>query len=380
MALGTTNIRTDLVGATLGTSSRDVGTLCTHSAINRWSKWKPIRSPKIAGLTETDLANATYGLEVLSGRTYSLFRAMTGEEGDIGVGVIYNAPTGGAQSPFRIGDFRNYNHSAVIPFGTGIPSMTPILVKKGSAAIYNYNYLINPVYGTMTMTNSSTYQVGWHELYENLDFSDKVMAVALKNVATSEEVLFTHTHNYTEAGGLVPPQINWNISPIKGWTGNIEVFYFLTNFKCVQGATYTYNTAHRFYGIPMDNANLNPFILNATNQLADNSMVYSFANNLIHDTTGGNVVGGTVTVSSVGSPYTGGSIGTVLIKVYDQNGYTTEIYSKTETSVTLSSEETVNVPVWFNATGNSATFCRIWVGGVLKYEGVVPSGDLATNS
>ena len=41
MALGTENISTTLVGTTLGISSRDVGTLCTHPNINRWSRWKP---------------------------------------------------------------------------------------------------------------------------------------------------------------------------------------------------------------------------------------------------------------------------------------------------------------------------------------------------
>ena len=44
MALGTTNISTTLVGTTLGTSSRDVGTLCTHPNINPLSKYKPVRS------------------------------------------------------------------------------------------------------------------------------------------------------------------------------------------------------------------------------------------------------------------------------------------------------------------------------------------------
>ena len=42
MALPNTNITTTLVGQTLGTSSRDVGTLCTHPNINKWSKYKPV--------------------------------------------------------------------------------------------------------------------------------------------------------------------------------------------------------------------------------------------------------------------------------------------------------------------------------------------------
>lgn len=42
MALATTGITTSLVGSTLGTTSRSVSTLCTHSNINKWSKKKPV--------------------------------------------------------------------------------------------------------------------------------------------------------------------------------------------------------------------------------------------------------------------------------------------------------------------------------------------------
>ena len=42
MAISKTGITTSIVGSTLGTTSRNVSTLCTHSAINKWSKYKPI--------------------------------------------------------------------------------------------------------------------------------------------------------------------------------------------------------------------------------------------------------------------------------------------------------------------------------------------------
>ena len=48
MALGTTNITTTLVGNTLGIASKDVGTLCSSSLINKWSKNKPVVYPAIA--------------------------------------------------------------------------------------------------------------------------------------------------------------------------------------------------------------------------------------------------------------------------------------------------------------------------------------------
>ena len=108
MALGTTNISTTLVGTTLGTSSRDVGTLCTHASINKWSKWKPIRLNKVSGITVSDLASVNYGLSpALTSSNYA----------DVaGVKWVYNKPRGGGNpyyEPFRLGDFRNYDHEAL---------------------------------------------------------------------------------------------------------------------------------------------------------------------------------------------------------------------------------------------------------------------------
>ena len=64
MALGTTNISTTLVGTTLGTSSRDVGTLCTHPNINPWSKWKPISYWSNSGIDNNILKNRCNGFIV----------------------------------------------------------------------------------------------------------------------------------------------------------------------------------------------------------------------------------------------------------------------------------------------------------------------------
>ena len=108
MALGTTKISTTLVGTTLGTSSRDVGTLCTHPAINKWSRWKPVSIAKITGITETDLESIDYGFSIPEYETpYGALNAVLA-----GAGWDYNKPTGGSYSPFRLGDFRNYEHFA----------------------------------------------------------------------------------------------------------------------------------------------------------------------------------------------------------------------------------------------------------------------------
>lgn len=114
MALPTTGISTSLVGDTLGTSSRDVGTLCTHPNVNRWSKYKPVNSTSIIGLTPQQFANLKYGINIFElpstvGPSYNI------------ANWNYNKPT--SLNPKRLGDFRMYEHDAPVPLlqnhGTG---------------------------------------------------------------------------------------------------------------------------------------------------------------------------------------------------------------------------------------------------------------------
>ncbi len=116
MALPNTNISTSLVGDTLGSGIRDVGTLCTHPNINKWSKWKPIRRNKVSGITYADLQAVNYGLVVPTSSTTPEV-AITKE-------YYYNKPRGGLFNEwYRLGDFRNYNHNAISPT-CGIGDMT----------------------------------------------------------------------------------------------------------------------------------------------------------------------------------------------------------------------------------------------------------------
>ena len=115
MALGTTNITTTLVGNTLGIPSKDVGTLCSAGSINKWSKYKPVIYPAIATAGITNWWKAVDGNCGLSITEYSdidnLVTAIIN-----GVTWTYNKPTGGSSSPYRLGDFRGYEHNAVTPF------------------------------------------------------------------------------------------------------------------------------------------------------------------------------------------------------------------------------------------------------------------------
>lgn len=103
--LGTSNITTTLVGNELGVSGNNVSVLCKSDKINMWSKWKPIKSTSLGGITESILQSSNYGL------SYQTFVSVSdAAEYFDGImnGWIYDRP----YDIFRLGDFRNYKHDA----------------------------------------------------------------------------------------------------------------------------------------------------------------------------------------------------------------------------------------------------------------------------
>lgn len=116
MALPTTGISTSLVKATIGAATNDVGSLCSHPNINMWSKHKPVQFPAARGLSEAEFIsdNNNWGI---------LFQESSPHNGAGYYLNVYQKPTGGASSPYRLGDFRGYNHAAFPElYIKGIPS------------------------------------------------------------------------------------------------------------------------------------------------------------------------------------------------------------------------------------------------------------------
>ena len=113
MALGIENISTDLVGTTLGTSSRDVGTLCISDNVNPWSRCKPFIG--MFGMTDIENPNSTWAIN-------HSFTFDFPNQYDLSTlencNWHYNAPTGLVNSPYRLGDFRKYDHAATPVIGT----------------------------------------------------------------------------------------------------------------------------------------------------------------------------------------------------------------------------------------------------------------------
>ena len=117
MALGTTNISTTLVRNTLGEDNNDVGLLCSSDQINKWSLKKPasILTP----------ANHSPAVQVLSGGGISSGHGIYRKYPSVNE-IYYARPQGGATDPYRLGDFRGYNHSATPPTQITIVQVTEL--------------------------------------------------------------------------------------------------------------------------------------------------------------------------------------------------------------------------------------------------------------
>jgi hypothetical protein len=108
-----TPISTTDVGNLIGVSSHDVGTLCKASSINKWSRHKPVVRASVIKTTDTQFSALHFGLNFPTADAASDVRAAM-----VAGAWSYNKPTGGASSPYRLGDFDGYKHTAISPFTT----------------------------------------------------------------------------------------------------------------------------------------------------------------------------------------------------------------------------------------------------------------------
>lgn len=167
MALGTTGITTSAVATILGSSSRDVGTLCKHSAINKWAKGKPVAYAQSAGLTDADrrLADQGFNLDNATDVDINALFTRAASNSD----WVYTPPSGGASSPYRLGDFRGYNPNAETLYSYTIPT-----------TIETYS---NTATASFKITKNSNAELSLSDFihFENyLDFSSWRYAIAYK--------------------------------------------------------------------------------------------------------------------------------------------------------------------------------------------------------
>jgi hypothetical protein len=128
-ALPLTGITTSMVASAIGAATNDVGSLCKHPDINMMAINKPTKYPSVStNVWQTGIINQDYydGVENYGIRKpYNLVpenATKIGQAPRYSVGSLssikslwqYIKPTGGSLSPYRLGDFRGYEHRQLL--------------------------------------------------------------------------------------------------------------------------------------------------------------------------------------------------------------------------------------------------------------------------
>lgn len=203
--IDTTKAEYSVVGGVLGSTSLDTAALCTHPNVNWASLHKPVRHPDLFASTKAEYANdwwqgkdanedgylgdMTCGLVVgnafqslvaggerivdkvcdisadTNGFLYKLAKGTTGH-------FVYQKPQGlSAGSPYRIDDFRGYNHDARNP----MPNVTTPSngIYRYQSGIFNASLTLPEITLTDALTNISL---------DSLKLPDSMLGITLRNM------------------------------------------------------------------------------------------------------------------------------------------------------------------------------------------------------
>lgn len=110
----TAPVSIDDLKSLFGEGSGDLATLCTSPKINVWAKYKPTVFPSPFPDDWYKAKDGNYGINITIENGKSNWKDLVAEysKANNGYGTLYDKPTGGASSPYRLGDFRGYFHNA----------------------------------------------------------------------------------------------------------------------------------------------------------------------------------------------------------------------------------------------------------------------------
>lgn len=277
----------------------DVKYACSniHNKINPYSRFKPtvVDDVPIIDLTADNVKRANFSLVLTdesSAENLYLAIVTNGEEP-----IKYYIPGWG-----RLTDFINYNHNAemtVKPLGYRE-------IKKGLAT-QGKDYKTHIIPPTPQAT---TYQIGYEEMYEHINEGTSQIDELHHGV-----LLINGSSKY-----WCTDFVNWKQDPIKNWTGDIQVFQFITNVQknTDNGDVHNPDYFDWFAAIPSNEANPNPFTWKVTNEFPEGSLEYYFSGTVpAREIAGEYHLEYTVLMSAVGEAYRGGSARTIYVQLMD---------------------------------------------------------------
>lgn len=220
------------VAAVLGVSSKDVGTLCTSTAINKWARRKPIRLVnKWDVATDAQFKTAGFGLKLPSGSSDAVTAATKDYE--------YLRPRGSAYNePYRITDFINYHHYALPPCqGPGDYTVNTLTLNK-----YTFSFPLN--------IDSGTYGIGLNEI--NPDLMNYYIALVIRYTYNGGTYNFYLTES-SKIGGTGGLGITFNLKtdpPFVYTSVTSATYYWVAAAQPKPTATSLEPAGQSFFALP----------------------------------------------------------------------------------------------------------------------------------
>lgn len=193
----------DDVNNVLGHGSTDLGTLCTSSKINKWSRYKPVQ---YSGLTTEGNSKWYRARDSKCGLTIPITTSRTEIVNMYNNGTAdwtYNPPTGG-EYPFRLLDFDKYQHNATAAIGpVRILTSVPISGKLICSVIMNQDNIPDSELKAGGLSLSEIYVSGeylsnWYFGGIITDTNNNIKIYATGRYIGSGENQGNYTHDFPE--------------------------------------------------------------------------------------------------------------------------------------------------------------------------------------
>lgn len=325
-----TGVTISAVANALGTTSTDLGTLCTHENVNIWAKFKPFHAYYSGSVPEDYKKTMCYGIAVSEANTIEGFCAVVDSSASDGEnGIRWNKPRGGQTSPYRLGDFAGYNSEATPPIQS--------VYRNGMTDQPTSSWVsMAPVEQVVTDETCYTKE----ELYYNLDSNGNQYPL---NYGIAIRTATTASPKFSVGG------IAWNDSGWDTFKGKqCYVYEFLTNLPSGTTSTrYIADSTDRFWALPECRHRITFGSSSPTGGSVVQDVTVSASLNYLMSS-----IRGTVTVSSKDTSYTsysGGTFAEVTVYIYQSSSSSSVITSQTFSNVTVGTEEskalTANISV-----------------------------------
>lgn len=136
----TAPVSIDDIKSCFGLGSNDLGTLIKTANINIWAKYKPTVYPSPFPNDWYKGGDGNYGLNITVDNKVSTVSNLVAQysKTNNGYGNLYKRPTGGSSAPYRLGDFRGYNHNANPELRDYLP-VTQLTRESAHELVVSYN-------------------------------------------------------------------------------------------------------------------------------------------------------------------------------------------------------------------------------------------------